>query len=353
MADSKDARLFNGNRDEYRTWRNWAVVKLKTLDKVPYEKWGLLLHTWLRPPAQTWFDEMDMGLLETAGGHFEILLELDKRFPAKTREDRLGEALENTMVFKRKAGEEPAEYTGRAEMTFDRLATFGVNLPTEAKAFLILRGAPLNKDQVAVIMGSAGGKYDFDAICMSIRTSYPKGFPSGHSVNLAEDMTGTGFDHAFVAEQETPRSTAASSGGGGGSNLESRDETLVAEEWDPEDPEVFILDDQIENLTDQESEDVWEEDQVMQVLAAWADARKRLHQAKMRRGFDQKELQRPVARKPDLKAFRARARCFRCKVVGHLKRDCKATQAEIEKGREDFAKNRKSKDPGKGGYRNF
>ena len=47
-------------------------------DRVPYEKWGLTVYTWLRPPAQTWFNELDIERLEQAGGHLLIFSELDK-----------------------------------------------------------------------------------------------------------------------------------------------------------------------------------------------------------------------------------------------------------------------------------
>ncbi len=54
MADSKEARTFDGNKDDYRAWRAWAAIKLRTMDptRVPYEKWGLVAYTWLRPPVQ-------------------------------------------------------------------------------------------------------------------------------------------------------------------------------------------------------------------------------------------------------------------------------------------------------------
>ena len=101
----------------------------------------------MRPPAQTGFNEIDVETLEVAGGHLVIFNELDKRYPPKTLEDKLGDALEAALNFKFKTGEEPPEFTGRAATVFDKLFQYGVDLPTQAKAYMVLKAAPLDKSE--------------------------------------------------------------------------------------------------------------------------------------------------------------------------------------------------------------
>ena len=119
MADSKEVRLFSGGKDEYRDWRNWAIIKLKTMnpDRVPYEKWGLQVYTWLRPPAQTWFNEIDVETLEQAGGHLVIFNELDKRYPPKTLEDKLADALQGWLDWQ--ASQQTAQVRSVARLRHD------------------------------------------------------------------------------------------------------------------------------------------------------------------------------------------------------------------------------------------
>ena len=92
-----------------------------------------------------------------------------------------------------------------------------------------------------------------------------------------------------------------------------------------------MLEEQLDRMEDSENDNILEEEEVTEVLAAWLDARKKIQASKTSRGF---------SRKPNIDALRAKVRCFRYKQKGHFKRDCKATPAPVEQGRKEAAAHR-------------
>ena len=98
-----------------------------------------------------------------------------KGTPDKVAADR-GEALDEALGLEIAKNATIEAFTGRARLLFARFQKEGVNLPTLARRYWILRGCGLgNFGRAAVI--SATRSWDLDKVCTAIRTAFP-GYPA-------------------------------------------------------------------------------------------------------------------------------------------------------------------------------
>ena len=106
----------------------------------------------------------------TDGGEELVFRELDQRFRDKVAVDRMGEAMEETIGLKTVKNETTEAFTGRSST---RLQTGGVNLPSEARGYVVMRGCRLGSLGRATIMSSTRRSWEFDDVCTAIRMSFP------------------------------------------------------------------------------------------------------------------------------------------------------------------------------------
>ena len=64
-------------------------------------------------------------------------------------------------------------FTGRSRLVFTRLQAERVNLPSDARGYVVLRGCRLDSRGRATIMSATRRSSEFDEVCTAIRTSFP------------------------------------------------------------------------------------------------------------------------------------------------------------------------------------
>ena len=348
-ASEKADWLFDGSKPaEYHKWRRWAQARLLKdgtavagqQPKLPRVVWGVTLFGWIRGTALELIDDISLDDLYVENGHRLIFDVLDARYPEKNKKDKLKETLKKTLKVAYATTDEGAEgYVGRIRSEFDRADAKDIKLPEEGKGFLLLEGYNLDDEQTAIVMASANQSYKFLDISDALISSYPKGPPRG------APRRSTNIHVAEPDEDPLP--------------LEALAATAKAVIADPEIAEILsatpsppefeicrvLTEDPTFGLPE---EGDLEEEVVIEALAAWNRAREVVKQAHLSRGFTGQKTAIP-SRPAGLDRVKSRIRCFRCKQVGHMKKDCKASASQVLEGRRKalaFVQSRGQKPPG-------
>ena len=265
---------------DYKSWRRWAEAKLivEKSKGTAEEALGPLLLTLLDGEAAEAVEHLTLKALSSSGGEQLLLTTLAERFPERENADRVGDALQGIFSLSAERTETTTAYTGRARTLFQRARKEEIDLPDVAKGFLVLRGAKLGPSGRAVVLAASQRKWGFEEICQAIRTTYP---------GTISERGGAG---AHVVDAWS---------------LDAPDDAAPIE-YDQEDAEIEAL------ITSYD--DPMEEEDTLDVLATWKQARHAASQEKLKRGL-------PAGR-PDLARLRSRNRCYTCQAVGHFSRDC-------------------------------
>ncbi len=250
------------------------------------EAYGALVYTLLDGTALKAVESIEIEDLDTAGGEELIFELLDGRYPEQTVQDKLGEVLDAVFGLKVDKGERTPVYVGRAKEAFDRAAREGVNFPSVARGFLLLRGARLSPERRAVVLSAAHRSYEEQEVSAAMRQTYPQ----------------------YLHDPRTPINFAEAA------------EDMNEPEEDYEEQEIDAL--IAGTFEAAEEDDVIEESDAIDVLVTWKQQRQANNAVKNSRGFPPGQ---PPAR-PDVGALRRRVRCFKCKEVGHFSRDCPQNQ---------------------------
>ena len=304
MASAGDSagplRYFSGDSEdaqEYRRWRTWVRNKILTLDKLPKTASGPYIYTLLTGKALECVEHLEPSSYQKEGGDAVLLDLLDKRFPDKDKTDELGEMLTEVFSLKAQANETVKGWIGRASELFDRLnRKTQVNLPEEARGWLLLNRCGLTDEQKAVVLARAHGDLKRDEIGRALRSCYPDmilGSRRTAAAHLVEgdDDTSTGVDN----EPE----------------IEFQDiEQFLAEHGHS--AEAFP------STTD----DNFHEDDVAECLAVtWKEKRAEINRLQKARKFQQvKELKRQF--RVEVEEIKRKSRCHKCQRQGHWAREC-------------------------------
>ena len=204
--DSSASRRFSGLElnptAAFRSWRKWASAKV-VVEKArgtDSKAIGPLLFTYLEGDAAECLEHIEMDQLNIDGGENVLMYQLASRYPEKEEADRIGESLEAAFGLRIEKMEATVAFTGRAKTIFARAEKEGVNLPSVARGFLLLKGARLGPERRAVVLAASGKRWNFEDLGKAMRTTYPKAMPE-HSVHHV------GQDEAWSAEDFGEEST--------------------------------------------------------------------------------------------------------------------------------------------------
>ena len=163
----------NSGAAEYKVWKRWARAALvgKKVGGMLPDALGPWIYTLVDGQAALALDSTDIKDMWTEGGEELVFRELDQRFPDTVAADRMREAMEEAFGLKIMKNETTEAVTGQSILAFSRLPTEGLNLPTEARSYIVLRGCRLRSLRRATIMPAPAG-LGFDDVCMAIWTSF-------------------------------------------------------------------------------------------------------------------------------------------------------------------------------------
>lgn len=174
-------RRFSGDGEnptkEWKRWKRWskAFLAVQKAKGMPAEAFGPLLFTLLDGTAVRSFDQVGLEKLETAGGQDIIYEVLDNRFPEEEAHDRIGEVLDCIFGLEVKKQESTSVFTGRVRSAFATAEAEGINSPSVARGYLLLRFAKIAPERKAVVLAAARQSYEEKDIAASLRTTYPEG----------------------------------------------------------------------------------------------------------------------------------------------------------------------------------
>ncbi|CAK0846977.1 unnamed protein product [Prorocentrum cordatum] len=284
---------------EYKSWRRWIGAKLavETSRGLAKEALGPLVLTLLDDEAERACEHLELADIEKEGGADLIFQALEERFPDKEASDRIGDGLESVFGLAIERGETSSACTGRARTIFAKARMEGVELPSVAQGFLLLKGARLGIERRAVVLAASQRQWGFSEMSAAIRTAYPKQMPTSqvHEVNAWEDRSAT-----------APTASAAEA-------------TSTIEEDDVEA--------EINELLGEE--DPIDEEDAIDILATWKETRTAMTKEKLQRGLPGRDA-------VGLKRLKDKVRCFLCKEIGHFSRECPKRHRSQQGGQKRF-----------------
>ena len=93
MEQGTSLKYFSGDDcdyREYRRWKQWAVNKMRVMDKLTEEARGSFIWTLLQGKALEVVEHLDEEAYQKKGGEKVLFDLLDKRWPEKDRADQMG-----------------------------------------------------------------------------------------------------------------------------------------------------------------------------------------------------------------------------------------------------------------------
>ena len=287
---------------EYRRWKQWAINKMRVMDKLPKEARGSFIWTLLQGRALETVEHLSEAEYQKEGGEKAIFDILDKRWPEKERTDEMGENIAEVFALRAKESETLRQWSARALETFDRCSRkSGVKFPPEARGWILLNCSGMSESDRAVILARCQGSLKFDDISQSMRSCFPDYVvPKKKSfhAHLLDDLGGD----EEAATTTTPGPVSS----------------------DFQDVELFLTEHGHElGEPNDENETVLEESEAAEILAAtWKERRVELNKLQRGRKFSQaQEVRRSF--KVDVEEVKRRSRCWKCQKIGHFARDCR------------------------------
>ena len=312
MEAGTSLRYFSGedcDHREYRRWKQWALNKIRTMDKLPDEARGSFLWTLLTGRALEVVEHLKESDYQVKGGEKTILDLLDRRWPELDRTDEIGENIADVFALKAREGESIRQWCARSRECFDKCARkTGVKFPEEARGWILLNCSGMNEEQRAVCLARAQGELKFDTLSQSMRSCFPE-------YTVPKRRTAA----AHVVEDQ-PSSSA---------HEEQREDNF-------QDVELFLAEHGMHDSADLEDpaeDEGYDEEAVAEILAAtWREKRAELNMVQKGRKFSAPDPRRAGGTGKDFKrSFRVqveelkqRTRCRRCGKIGHWQRECKA-----------------------------
>ena len=314
MEAGASMRMFSGDDcdyREYRRWKQWALNKMRTMDKLGEEARGSFIWTLLSGRALEVVEHLKEEDYQKKGGEQAIFDLLDRRWPELDRTDEIGENIADVFALKAKEGETVRQWCARSREVFDKCARkTGVKFPEEARGWILLNCSGMSEADRAICLARAQGDLKFDQLSQAMRSCFPdyvmarKRTTAAHLVDDVEsappaaDMAGDGFQDVelFLAEHGYERDADG-------------------------------------DLPDEEG---LEEEDAAEILAAtWRERRAELNQVQKGRRFTPTDRRNPPGQSKEFRrSFRVqveelkqRTRRRRCGKIGHWQRECKAPAA--------------------------
>ena len=157
----------NSGAAEYKVCKRWARAALvvKKVGGMPPEGLEPWIYTLQNGQAALALVSIEIKDMCTDGGEVLVFRELDQSVPDKVAADRMGVAMEETFGPKFMKNETTEAVTGRSRLMFTRLQAERVNLPSEARGYIVLRGCRLGSLGRATIMSATRRGWEFDEVC--------------------------------------------------------------------------------------------------------------------------------------------------------------------------------------------
>ena len=202
-ASNSAVKRFSGEGlsavEDYRRWKKWARAYLKTQSArgTAPGAFGSILYTLLDGQALLAVDGVDPDDLEQDGGEHLIFDKLDDRYPEQATQDKIGEVLDNVFTLRVDRGESTAAFVGRARAAFEQAAREGIDFPSVARGYMLVRAARLPEEKKAIVLAASRRSYEEPEVAAALRSTFP---------NLGTDRR-TGIhavDAAPVDSQEDP-----------------------------------------------------------------------------------------------------------------------------------------------------
>lgn len=159
---------------EYRRWKQWAMNKMRVMDKLPKDARGSFIWTLLSGRALETVEHLSASDYQKEGGEDTIFELLDKVWPEKDKQDEMGENISEVFSLRAKEDETLRQWSARAREVFNRCSRMsGVSFPEEARGWILLNCSGMSSSDRAVILARAQGSLKFDEISQAMRSCYP------------------------------------------------------------------------------------------------------------------------------------------------------------------------------------
>jgi hypothetical protein len=283
----------------FRTFEK-NVALWEYVSDIPKAKRGIKLLHALSGTARVAVEEMEFDELACEDGVRNVMKRL-KDFYMPHLEVSLPRAFESAVYGNPRGSKESfAEFIARMERAFVRLEKEGVKLPEGAQGYILYRQSSLTESQDQRLLVWSDGKYDKVSIVKSLRKLD----------KVIKDSKGRGSyleEVSQVPEESYP---------------------IEYDLGDDDDDPDFVF------VAEGDLDQIIEESDVHEALAAYQDVRRALKEQRSGRGFFGggkgkgsgvfgKSSGKGKMQKVHLEQIKLRTRCHRCKAIGHWARECK------------------------------
>ena len=305
MASVSDAPpVYDGSLEGYKEWRRRA--ELWTLStRLESSKHGPKLVSVLSGAAWDALKHLQMSGLSHETGAAKVLETLDEIF-GDPKDVLLVEATDEALYLTvKQAAEDVVAFQTRLDAKFRRLESVGgLKIPSEVKGFVLAKEAGLNTMEVRELLTLTGGALHYDQVRTAMRRllwdfSKPSGPKRGNLQNK----------NVFLTEETA--------------------------EWQGTEEDYA----EFESLEELLPDETVSEAEAQGIYIAYKEARQRLNQQKLNRGYFQAGRMEKGAGKgkkgggaADIAAWKAKSRCRRCGEVGHWQRECPKKKAMYAEG---------------------
>jgi hypothetical protein len=173
---------------DYLAWKRWskAFLQVQRSKGVSEEAFGSLLFTCISEPALQELEDVEPEDLVASGGEQLIYDRLDRRYPEREAQDKIGEALQAVFQLQAIAKERTEDFVGRAQTAFSKAQREGIILPPEARGYLLLHGAipgqrELQRRDRAIVLAASRRSWKEVEFATALRLSFPENLPSATS----------------------------------------------------------------------------------------------------------------------------------------------------------------------------